>query len=128
MFWTSVLDFHLKALLDNAYGNPRKKKLVEHWLNGSESKSVMVMQEDFPTDPLLLTFKPDSWHALVLDDGQNPRSDVALVSTHIALIALTGEFWSFVLGMSRGSLKLPLLFRNPRDHYYAMKIFLGRLR
>jgi len=43
----------------------------------------------------------------------------------MALISSTDKLSSFLLAMAQSEIRLPLLFKNLRDHYYAMKIFLG---
>jgi len=125
MFWSSTLDFHLGKLLDRAYAGDAGKKTIKNWLGSAREKNVVIIQLDFPSDPLLLQFRPEGWSAKVLDEGQSVQADVELCSEHISLIAFTDSLRSFIHALLRGSLKLPMLWQKPRDHYYAMRIFLG---
>jgi len=42
MFWTSTLEFHLEGLLNRAYSDPGKKKLIESWLSGAALGTVLA--------------------------------------------------------------------------------------
>ncbi len=125
MFWDSVRDFHLEPLFKRAYADPARKKLIQRWLASSAGKNIIIRQLDFYCDPLLVEIRSEGWTSRVLDGGAEPLAQVELHAIHLALISLSDTLRSFAFGMVRGQFKLPLLFKNPRDHYYAMRIFLG---
>lgn len=125
MFWNSVLDFHLGPLLDKSYQHPTRKKIILDWLKGASVKRVLIRQLDFYCDPLLLEFGKDGWKATVLDDGSVPEAEVELRANHLSMVAESDSLRAFLFGLVRGEFKIPLLCKKFRDHYYAMKIFLG---
>lgn len=125
MFWESVKDFHLEPLFKRAYADPTRKKLIQRWLRGELGKSIIIRQLDFYCDPLLVEIGSEGWTSRVLDEGPEPLAQVELHAIHLGLIALSDSISSFAFGMIRGQFKLPLLFKNPRDHYFATIIFLG---
>jgi len=123
MFWTSTLEFHLEGLLNRAYSDPKKKMLIQRWLNGAQGRDIIIKQFDFPSDPLLIRIGTESWSAQVLDDGKSYLPDVELLTTHLGLVALGDNLRSFIYGYLTGDFKLPKLFQSIRNHFYAMKIF-----
>ena len=125
MFWTSVQDFHLEPLLNRAYQDPKKSGLIRAWLGKAPRKTVLIRQPDFYCDPLLIEFTAEGWTATVLEGEPAPPVEVELSAMHLGLISLSESVSEFMFGMLRGNFKLPLLFKNLRDHYYAMRIFLG---
>jgi len=125
MFWESVRDFHLEPLLKRVYSAPGKRKLILRWLKRDLRKRVLIRQMDFFSDPFLIEFRRDGWTAKVLDEGEMDGAEIELQCTHLGLISLSDSLVSFIFGLVRGEFKLPLVFKNLRDHYYAMRIFLG---
>ena len=125
MFWTSTLDFHLNDLLDKAYQSDEKKRLIAHWLGAAAQKNIVVMQHDFPTDPLWLQIRKDGWSTVVMDGSKPEVVHVEIVAEHLALVSLGDRLLPFLSGMARRKFRLPLLFSKIRDHYFAMKIFFG---
>jgi hypothetical protein len=125
MFWDSVRDFYLEPLLKRAYADPDRKQMIQRWLASSAGKNIIIRQLDFYCDPLLVEIGSEGGTGRVLDEGAEPLAQVELHAIHLALITLSDSLRSFAFGMLRGNFKLPLLFKNPRDHYYAMRIFLG---
>jgi len=128
MFWTSATDFHLGGILDKAYQNPARRKLILRWLDGAEEKKIIIRQSDFPADPFLVRIRKDGWTASLLEEPDTSRADVELVSTHMALLIYTDTLASFLLGLLTRNLRLPIFFHKLRDHYYAMRIFFRRMR
>jgi len=125
MFWESVKDFHLEPLFKRAYADPGRKGLIQGWLRGGPGRNIIIRQLDFYCDPLMIEIRAEGWSSKVLDGEQIDRVEVELHSTHLGLIALSESISSFTFGIMRGKFRLPLLLKNPRDHYYAMRIFLG---
>jgi len=123
MFWTSTLEFHLEGLLNRAYSDTKKQKLILRWLSGGGPRNIIIKQFDFPSDPLLIRIGPETWSATVLDDGKTHTPDVELLTTHLGLVALGDSLRGFVYGFLTGDFKLPMLFKSMRNHFYAMKIF-----
>ena len=125
MFWDSVRDFHLEPLFKRAYADPGRKGLIQGWLRGGQGRNIIIRQLDFYCDPLLVEIRSECWTSRVLDGGPEPLAQVEVHAIHLALISLSDNLRAFAFGMLRGNFKLPLLFKSLRDHYYAMRIFLG---
>lgn len=127
-FWEDARVYFLEDFFDSAYSG-KKKKLIKRWLNNSDSKTMLLRQidteyrPDFVSDPLVIHFLPDRFEISVADISGGMSADVEMNATHEAIVTATGSWKSFLIAMAEKKIRLPKLWRNIRDHYYAAKLF-----
>ena len=125
-FWATARQLHLDEFMRSVYESGPKKELIKRWLKGGAVKRVLIRQMNFYSDPLLIEFRPDSFMISVLEGADELLPDVEVIATHTAIISYSTDFLPCVRAWLRRELKVPQLTRNPADHYFAAKIFLGR--
>jgi len=125
MFWDSVERHHLEPLLTRAYSEKGKKKLIQRWLGKEGVKRILIKQLDCYSDPLLIELRKDGFGTKIMEDEEEFSAEIILDATHLGLIALTDQLSAFVFGWLKKDFQVPKFFRNLRDHYFAMRIFLG---
>jgi len=126
MFWDSVERHHLEPLLTRTYSIKEKRKLIARWLGKNEVKRILIKQLDCYSDPLLIELRKDGFRIKILDEEEGNSAEIIFSATHLGLIALTDRLSAFIFGWIRKDFRLPRFFKNFRDHYFAMRVFLGK--
>jgi len=128
LFWEDVREYFLKDFFNTAYGG-KKRELIKSWLRNSDSKTMLLRQidteyrPDFVSDPLLIRVWPDRFEIIVADISEGINADVEMNATHEAIVMATVDLTSFLIAVIEKKIRLPKLWRNIRDHYYAARLF-----
>ena len=128
-FWESVRLFFLEDFLKAAYGDKRKRKLINNWLRGRKSRKILIRQmeywdhSDYCSDPLLIEFLPDNFQINVIDEAKRINADVEMDATHEAIVFSSSKLSLFLSAWMRKEIRMRKLWRHPLDHYYTARIF-----
>ena len=128
-FWESVREFFLDDFLKAAYGDERKRRLINKWLGDRKSKSILIRQieywnrSDYSSDPLLIEFLPNGFGIKVVEEIERINADVEMDATHEAIVFSTSKLSLFLSAWIRQEIRMRKLWRQPLDHYYTALIF-----
>lgn len=121
-FWDSVRKLHLEGLLDAAYADPEKRRLIERWLDGNDCRRIRISQTDFDSDPLVIELGLDGYDIRV---GGASAADVEVGFTHLAVVGSSTDIISLARAWVFGRVRVKRLLRNARDNCYAGLLFLS---
>ena len=127
--WEGAREYYLDDFLKSAYRDTEKRKLIQKWIGGREKKGILIRQvepgnfTDYSSDFLLIEFMPDKFDVRIIDMKERAEADVEMDLTHLVLVTATASLLSFIEAWLRKDIRLGKLWANPRDHWYAIRIF-----
>lgn len=128
LFWEDAREYYLNDFFGSAYIGA-KKEIIKKWLGKSDLKTILIRQidtayrPDFISDFLLICLRPDGFEMRMVEIGNEIAADVELNATHEAIVTATTNMGDVIFAIISKKIRLPKLWRNLRDHYYAAKLF-----